>query len=168
MINNTREIIEYLYQAGYRGLEDGTISSPYKSDPIIGSKGRDGYLKLVGPRPRRHKLQWHRFIAYCKFGDDIFTRGVVVRHLNGDKLDNSFNNLALGSHKDNALDKPEDQRVFYASMAARKYTHLLPEIFRLLADGNSHASIRRKFSMPKSSFSYIANKKCYNVKGVDY
>ncbi|QNI20428.1 HNH endonuclease [Bacillus phage 1_ICo-2020] len=45
----------------------------------------------------------HRLIAYIKYGEVAF-EAECVRHLNDNSLDNSWDNIALGTHMDNHLD----------------------------------------------------------------
>lgn len=52
----------------------------------------------------------HRFCAYQKFGYDLFSDGVVVRHLDDNPLNLSWENIELGSQKDNSLDQCEIER----------------------------------------------------------
>lgn len=44
----------------------------------------------------------HRLVALKKYG--AIPKGSVVRHMNGDKLDNRPENLVLGTHKENHTD----------------------------------------------------------------
>lgn len=52
----------------------------------------------------------HRFQAYKQFGDEIFKEGVEVRHLDGNNQNNSKENIAIGTHSDNMMDKPAEVR----------------------------------------------------------
>lgn len=50
------------------------------------------------------KIYIHRFQAYKKFGDEIFQEGVEVRHLDGNKENNSFDNIEIGTKSQNMMD----------------------------------------------------------------
>lgn len=52
----------------------------------------------------------HKFVAFLIYGEIALRKGVNVRHLNADKLDLSKNNIAIGSSRDNNLDKPAGDR----------------------------------------------------------
>ena len=53
----------------------------------------------------------HKAVAYCVWGDRAFGgRRVHVRHLDGDTSNNSITNLAIGTPRENALDKPASTR----------------------------------------------------------
>ena len=58
----------------------------------------------------------HRLQAYQKFGDEIFKEGIVVRHLDNNSLNNSIDNIAIGTQQENMLDRPVDELMFYAKM----------------------------------------------------
>lgn len=46
----------------------------------------------------------HRLQAYLKYGAALYNEGMLVRHLNDVKSDNSYDNIAIGSHLDNFND----------------------------------------------------------------
>lgn len=54
-------------------------------------------------KERRYVYE-HRFVAFKKFGPSALLPGVVVRHIDGNKLNNSPDNLILGTQSDNARD----------------------------------------------------------------
>lgn len=60
----------------------------------------------------------HRLQAYQKFKDKIYEDNIVVRHLNGNSLDNTFNNIGIGSPSDNAFDRPKEDRIRHGRLAA--------------------------------------------------
>lgn len=48
----------------------------------------------------------HRIQAYIKYGVLMYEKGIMVRHLNNNKLDNSWINIAIGTAYDNYHDIP--------------------------------------------------------------
>lgn len=48
----------------------------------------------------------HRIQAYIKYGVLLYEKGIMVRHLNNNKLDNSWINIAIGTAYDNYHDIP--------------------------------------------------------------
>lgn len=59
----------------------------------------------------------HRFCAYIKYGDKLFESGILVRHLDDDPLNLSWDNIVLGTPRENSLDQCEvgrKQRAKYA------------------------------------------------------
>lgn len=78
----------------------------------------------VGGKSR--PIMVHRLQAYQKFGDALFGEGIVVRHLDGNSLNNSFDNIAIGTQHDNMMDIPAHIRLanaIRASSFAKKYDH---------------------------------------------
>ena len=59
----------------------------------------------------------HQLLAYQKFGVAALEEGVHVRHLNGDALDNTPDNIAIGSPTDNIMDRDPCDRKEHASKA---------------------------------------------------
>lgn len=109
---------------------------------------------------RSSKLAWHRLQAYCKFGDAIFDKDILVRHLNGNSLDNSWDNIAIGSYLDNMMDKSEDSRRKTAILSTlnrkdfedkkKRYSMLK----KMIENGVSFGDIGRSTGVSKSVISY--------------
>lgn len=104
---------------GYLMSVDGTLQGP---------KGRVNFSRYGKQRYPTFSTNWggfvfgvpvHMFAAYCFFGDSLFEKGVCVRHLNGNTMDNSIVNLCIGTPQENALDKSPEKRKA-AAIAARK------------------------------------------------
>lgn len=103
---------EYFSKKGYTVTEDGHLMSP--QNKIVGThpnkKGRRYEYVSVLYKGKIDKLFAHRLQAFQKYGEEMYKEGIVVRHLNGNSLDNSFNNIAIGTNVDNALDIPKEKR----------------------------------------------------------
>lgn len=110
---------------------------------------------------KKQNVKVHRFQAYMKYGDKLYEDGVVVRHLNNNKLDNSWDNIAIGSCKENSMDNPPEERLKYAikaAKAANKYTkEFVEKIRKEHLNGLTYNEIIDKYDLPKSSVSYIIN-----------
>jgi hypothetical protein len=90
-----------------------------KNNKLFGPKGE---LKIVAYGKQKYptfSTNWggrvygiptHKLAAYIYYGTDSFYPGLVVRHLNGNVLDISKENIVLGTHSDNNLDKPPEVR----------------------------------------------------------
>lgn len=99
------------YKKGYRVTECGDILSPrgVKMKPY---KNPRGYYKIsVTYYGRVVEVYIHRLQAFQKFGLKMFDDGMLVRHKNGDALDNNFDNILIGTHSDNMMDVPEQIRL---------------------------------------------------------
>jgi hypothetical protein len=53
---------------------------------------------------RKRYIQEHRVVAFRKYGDAALAPDVLIRHRDGNKLNNTPGNLLLGSHQDNKND----------------------------------------------------------------
>lgn len=105
----------------------------------------------------------HRLQAYQKFGENLFKPGIVVRHLNGNPVDNSFDNIEIGTESDNWMDIPKEKRIERARNAAR----MLPKrysrdkVAMIKADhasGMSYNKLMKKYGISsKGTISYICN-----------
>lgn len=89
--------------------ETGVIYGP-KGPLVIKRRGRQRYptvsLSLNG-EPQA-VVPAHKIVTYALYGEQAFAQ--VVRHLDGDTLNLSPENLRLGSTSDNELDKSKEVR----------------------------------------------------------
>lgn len=105
------------YERGYRVTDDGKL---------IGVKG-EVKLNLYGKqRYPTFSTNWggyvygvpvHKLAGYCFYGLKAFEKGITIRHLNGNVLDISKSNIALGSLSENIRDIPKDVRINKARKA---------------------------------------------------
>jgi len=98
------------YEKGYRVTKDGCLIGLRRRR--IGSINNEGYERttILNNNNKKLYIQTHRLQAYQKYGDKLFQDGIVVRHLNGNALDNSWNNIAIGTQRDNIMDIPKEKR----------------------------------------------------------
>lgn len=81
---------------------------------VIGVKGRALKTKVKNEyhnfsirfQGKKLWLSVHRLAAIQKFDIALFEKGIVTRHLNNNKLDNSLANIAIGTQSQNMLDVP--------------------------------------------------------------
>ena len=99
----------------------------------------------------------HRLVASAFLG--LPKEGQLCRHLNGDQLDNRAENLAWGSHVDNALD-----RVLHGTdargennPAAKLNSKKVRTVRRLLSEKKSPAEIADEFGVSSSCIQGIAS-----------
>lgn len=113
---------KYFYELGYRILNCGKIISKSGCE-IKGGLDGEGYIR-VNSRGKFNYFMAHRLQAYQKYFDKIYEKGIEVRHFNSNRIDNSYDNILIGTHKENMMDKPEHIRMaaaLYASSFVRKY-----------------------------------------------
>lgn len=158
------------YKLGYRISDDGKYLNP-KGKILRGHKHGSGYLEggivtISSGKRKTEQFSLHRLQAYQKFGDTIFAEGIVVRHLDGNPLNNSFSNIEIGTQKDNALDIPKETRKRTGKNAAsflRKLSEKeAKEIRKLRQEGWKYKDLMKKFNIKsKATISYICNNKTY-------
>lgn len=112
---------EYFSKKGYYVTEDGCLMSPKNKRVGTYSKRRGMRYEYVSVLydGKIDKLFTHRLQAFQKFGAELYKKGYVVRHLNGDSLDNTYDNISIGTYVDNALDIPKEKRKMMSVVAVR-------------------------------------------------
>lgn len=147
-------------ERGYTITEEGVVYSP-KGKPV-GTQGKNKYkyfsFRIDG---KIVKVYFHRFQAYIKFGDSLYERELLVRHLDGDLLNNSSNNIELGTNSDNMKDIPKNIRIQKASNANKKYSDdLVLEILQDREKGTTYKGLMAKYNISsKGTLSNIINKR---------
>lgn len=154
-------------QYGYRVDDSGELFSP-TGRHLKPGPDRNGYRRF-SVRPRDTMVSTsvlvHQLAAIQKFGVAALGSGVQVRHLDGDPGNNRRENLAIGSARDNQMDKPRALRVRVAKQAAYRLRRLTPEqvasMRREYSNGSKLVALAAKYSVAKSTASYIVNRKTY-------
>ncbi|BCG56751.1 HNH endonuclease [Paenibacillus sp. URB8-2] len=91
---------------------------------VVGGKVKDGngnQVKVIRPRKgypfflvdregKSSQIMCHRMLAYQMFGQEMFRKGIVVRHLNDKKNDLRRINIRLGTAKQNRADWRRNQK----------------------------------------------------------
>jgi len=146
------------YNLGYRVNEKGDL---------IGLKGKrvgslsNGYYKIkIRIKNGYINCLVHRLQAYQKYGEDIYKKGIVCRHLNGNPLDNSIDNIAIGTQQDNAMDRNKQDRIAHAKLATsywRKYNaNNVKDFYKKV---KSYKKTMAEFNISsKGTLHYILNK----------
>lgn len=151
------------YKKGYRILKNGEVNSPYNKilTPIIHINGYVvfylRYNKISKP------VFYHKLQAYQKYGNKIFETD-CVRHLDGDKLNNSFNNINIGTLSENQMDRTKYDRTRCAKIASSsiiKYNSSEVEnIKKYHKEVNSYKKTMERFNISsKGTLHFILNKR---------
>jgi len=158
MISNT----EIAYNKGYRIVGGKAFNSNGKKRKLKIST--TGYLcfSVNHQRKKNVNIYVHQLIAYQKFGDRYLEKGIVARHLDGNKLNNSSDNIEIGTPSQNQLDRPAKERREYSIKAAtknRRFTDSeLTAIRTLYKETKSYNTVMKEFNIPsKGSLWYILN-----------
>lgn len=118
-VSKQEEILKLAVSRGYIITKDGEVFRRGKF--IEGSTFSSGYRKfnIKNLNQEDHPVFLHRLQAYFKFGEKIFEKGIVVRHLNNNKEGNSWDNIRIGSQSDNMMDRTKEERVLHSIKATR-------------------------------------------------
>jgi hypothetical protein len=158
--SKTSQAVLKAYKIGYRVSESGLL---------IGIKGQEikktaidnnGYRYVcVRIGKTTYKVHVHRIQAYQKYGMDVMKKEIVTRHLNGNPLDNSYHNIAIGTNSDNMMDIPESIRISkstHASSFIKK--HNKQEIKDFYNNVKSYKKTMDRFNISsKGTLHYIIN-----------
>jgi predicted nucleic acid-binding Zn ribbon protein len=151
---------------GYRVDKDGNFYT--NNNNLITFISRDGYVRTSLKVNGKNKMLFaHRLQAYQKYGEAIYSKGILVRHLDGDKTNNKVDNIAIGSARDNMMDVPKQVRVERASKAARQtIKHNRDEIIAYYNEcGRSRKKVMEKFGITSTgTLHYILNHRKFNDK----
>jgi hypothetical protein len=151
-------------QRGYKVGKDGIFYGA--TGKRLKKVNRQGYkwasIQING---KNKSLYAHRLQAYQKYNNEIYDKGIVVRHLDGNKLNNSWDNIAIGTSSDNSMDVPKDVRVAIASkggQAVIKYNR--KEVTKYYLDsGRSQKKTKERFGISSNStLRYILNERKFD------
>lgn len=113
----TQERILEAVGRGYYVNPDGAAYGP-KGRLSIKRRGRQRYPTIsTNWGGTVFGIPAHHLAAYCFYGDSSFDTAVVIRHLNGNTEDLSLDNIVLGTHSQNNLDKSPEVRKSAAQKA---------------------------------------------------
>jgi len=147
---------------GYRITDEGVMNG--MDGEINGYPNSKGY-KCITIRNRKERttrmVPFHRIQAYQKFGDKMFEDGIEVRHLNGNRLDNSFENIEIGTSKQNSMDKKPEVRLAMAIHASKFITvHSHQDIVNwYMNNGKSYKKTMLNFGISsKGTLHFILNR----------
>ena len=155
-----------------KGYYVNILGDLYHNDKLYNIlKNTDGYnVFYIRYNGKPRQVPTHRLQAYQKYGDRIYIVGQEIRHIDGNKNNNNFFNLVIGSRRDNMLDIPEKIRLeksIYASLKIVKY-NTVEEIRKYHNDGHSYRDIMKRFGISsKGTLSYIINKS-QNIANIKY
>jgi len=115
--------IKYAIECGFDIDKDGQVYG-IKGKPLNGINDK-GYLYFgIRINGKTRKVAAHRLQAYKKFKDKMFEEGIMVRHMDDNPLNNSWDNIEIGNQSDNMMDMAKEVRLakaLHATSFARKY-----------------------------------------------
>lgn len=158
-----RNILE-AYRKGYRINENGVLFTPKGNIRTL--KSYKNRYPNFGFRINKKfvAVNAHQFAAYCFYGDYYFQSGLIVRHLDGNKLNLSKTNIVLGTYKENSNDEPRDKIIFRASQGGKAAARLkskrkiktLSLLLQIIEERNylSMEELSEKYHMHKRTLYY--------------
>ena len=148
------------FEKGYRITDEGDVIG--LKGETVGFTQTNGYptFKIRSAENKNLNVSSHRLQAYQKYGEKIYEDGIVVRHLDGDKHNNSKDNISIGTYSDNYMDQPEHVRVSRAKHASSFITKYdKNEVRKYHEEHGSYAKTMEKFSISsKGTLHHILNK----------
>lgn len=113
------------------------------------------------------KVKVHRLQAFQKYGNEIFKKGIHVRHYNGNHHDNSIHNILIGTASQNQMDMTKEARIRRAVNASLKKRILTDKQIKELNidrnNGMTYKQLMIKYKISsKGTMSFILNKALYN------
>lgn len=104
----------------------------------------------------------HKLVAYQKFGDDAFAQGVMVRHLDGDSLNNRPSNILIGSASNNSMDRAAETRQKVAQLAGRANGRYTEDEWLVIKQereaGASYTYLNKKYGLSNGTLAYRFSK----------
>lgn len=141
---------------GYRVDLEGNL---YLNKTLINNKvfiNTDGYKMFCIPFKfkRGDSVFIHRLQVFQKEGDKLFSSELVM-HIDGNKLNNSYNNLRLGTYSENVEDITLDVKASkYLKSAISHIKYDIPfrnKLRKEFIKGNEVSYLSRKYKIPYSS-----------------
>jgi hypothetical protein len=146
---------------GYTINSKGVVYNPKKEIQKI-RVGTRGYLLFsvrFGKKVKNIKV--HRLQAYTLYGNSLFENGIVVRHLDGDQLNNKSENITIGSRSDNYFDISNEKRAKMLKHITKKASeknrkHDYKSIKKDRSEGMSYKQLMAKYKISsKGTLSHI-------------
>lgn len=150
------------YESGYRISENGEIFNPNKVK-LNGTINAKLKYHSFGFRIENEtkSIFVHRLQAYQKYKEKLFEPGILVRHKNGNHLDNSLDNIFIGTSLDNILDINPNNRILNtvnSTKIKQKYSNdLIIYIRHKYINGVKQIELFKMFNIPKSGIHHILN-----------
>lgn len=172
-LSNLSEEVIFAYKKGYRVI-NGKVYSPFRIEPLNpGIRSKDGYqlcyFSFRGSDLKPKYIPVHRLVAYQKYGNEMFEKGIEVRHLDNNSLNNIEENIAIGTAVENAADKTSETRMrvaLTATKAIRKFSDdEMVEIKDFYKKVKSYKKVMEKYNISsKGTLHYMLNKEYVSTK----
>ena len=175
---------QYIRDAVSRGsvfnFDKNVLVTPRQTEVVPKLFGTQRYpsfnISLLQGNKSSGTFPFHKFVAYILYGEESFAKGVHVRHLDGNTLNLSKENIVLGTASENELDKCAEVRKSSAkkarsSQGSRPNNHVVPSVVveEILKD--YFTTKYGKTRIPKGTFQKLSEKygiNTFTIKGICY
>ena len=155
--DNNKLIKEFVQNKNYDIRKDGHIFSK-KTGKEIGFIRSDGYKYISFSH--KSKLKIHRII-WCLYGDTELSEHLVINHKDGNKLNNSIDNLEQVSQAYNNLHAFRILKRPAVIGNCKINKKQAEEIRKLHNEGWTYLMLMEKYNVGKTTISYVINKKIW-------
>lgn len=150
---------KFAYNKGYYVCKNGLMYNPRGKRIANHHSGTGYYGATFRFKTKFKKCKVHRLQAYQKYGDLIYEKEIVVRHLDGNSFNNSWENIKIGTYQQNSLDISKEkrfERALNATSYIRKYDK--KEVRMFYASVKSYKETMEKFNISsKGTLHYVLN-----------
>lgn len=166
-LSKVNKYIIQFFEIGYNINKDGNIIRKNLSIKNVFPENGSGYQYITVRLPMKYnaRIPIHKIQAYKKFGNEMFEEGIMVRHLDGNPLNNSWDNIEIGTNSDNMMDRDSECRKNSATLASRRMQDNIRtyedrcKIYEDLKNGMSYNEIMKKHNVSsKGTLSFMKNK----------
>lgn len=152
---------EIYFKKGYT-IDDNGVCYNSQGNPLKQFLTKNYlHISIRLSKDKTRIVKVHRLQAYKKYGDALYEPGIMVRHLDGNNVNNNISNIAIGTSKDNQLDMPKElrsKRSYNAGKKVNKYSkEFIQEIRNKHNNGYTYKQIMKEYHLAKSTISYIIN-----------
>ena len=157
MMRKRNKAIMEAIEKGYKVDADGVVYSPDNYvRKLQTDKGGYHYFGVRCSDGKSQNIHVHRMQAYQKYGEEVFGNGIVCRHINGKPSDNSYDNIVIGTQKDNMNDIPKEKRILNASNPKHNHFDIVKDYYE---NDLSYAKLMSKYGIKsKGTISHIVKK----------
>lgn len=159
LIAQSRHPLKYNYYV----TDDGRIWSEQTNKFMSVRLDKDGYLKVVlscTDNNGRHRFSVHRLVLE-NFNPVSNMRQLQVNHIDGDKTNNSLDNLEWVTCKENIAHAINNNLRAEINGSAKLTEAQVIEIYNRSNNGESNISLGKEFSLHPDSIGKIKNKKTW-------
>jgi hypothetical protein len=157
-ISKNKQNVKRAYDLGYR------ISNNICYDPnnhILKGYNRKGYMIYGQP-----VFFGHFMVAYQKYGNDWLYGNLIIRHLDGNSLNNQDSNILLGTYKDNSDDISIERRKIRSKNVSASKRNVPNKLLRKFSN-DLVLSIRKDYYIESMKQLHIAEKYKIHVGSVN-